>query len=126
VSIPVPVKELAAVVAEHDYAYLVTVSDDGRPHAVAVVPALTDGTLRAGVGHRSSVNIEARPDAVTLVWPPREVGGYTLIVDGTASVADETLSFVPSKAVMHRPAPADHGPVEAGACGSDCVPVSLP
>ena len=124
-SIPVAVAGLAEALAEYSYAYLLTVSDDGRPHAVAISPRIEDGVLRAGVGHRSSVNVAARPDAVSLVWPPSQPGGYSLIVDGAASVDDETITVRPDKAVLHRPAPADAGPVEAGACGSDCVPVTL-
>ena len=124
-SIPVPVTDLAGALADYDYAYLLTVSDDGRPHAVAVSPRLVDGVLRAGVGHRSTVNAVARPDAVSLVWPPSESGGYSLIVDGAASIDGEIISVRPAKAVLHRPAPSDVGPVEAGACGSDCVPLTL-
>jgi len=122
-SIPVDLSALADALANHTYAYLLTVSDDGRPHAVAVNAVLSDGVLRAGVGSRSTKNSLARPDAVSLVWPPKEDGGYSLIVDGHASVTDEMITVVPSKAVMHRAAPADAGPAEPGSCGSDCVPL---
>ena len=124
-SIPVPVEGLASAMAERPYAYLLTVSDDGRPHAVAVTPVLVDGVLRAEVGRRTAANAAARPVGVSLVWPPAEAGGYSLIVDGAAEVHGETVGVRPTKAVLHRPAPADAGPVEAGSCGSDCVSVDL-
>lgn len=124
-SIPVPVASLDEALAAYSYAYLLTVSDDGRPHAVAVLPRLTDGVLHASIGHRSGVNASTRPDGVSLVWPPTTAGGYSLIIDGAAVVDGESISVTPSKAVLHRPAPPETGAVEDGACGSDCVSVSL-
>lgn len=123
-TIPVPVAGLADALADYTYAYLLTVSDDGRPHAVAVTPRLDGGLLTSTIGHRSGVNATARPEGVSLVWPPAEVGGYSLIVDGTASVDGDVITVTPTKGVLHRPAPADAGPPEAGACGSDCVPLT--
>ena len=123
-SIPVAIDAVDKAMAERPYAYLLTVSDDGRPHAVAVTPRLVDGVLRASIGRRSGLNASARPDAVSLVWPPAEVGGYSLIVDGSAIIEDETIAVTPTKGVLHRPAPADAGPVDDGACGSDCVPLT--
>lgn len=124
-SIPVPVEGLAAAMVERPYAYLLTVSDDGRPHAVAVVPVLADGVLRAEVGRRTAANAASRPNGVSLVWPPAEVGGYSLIVDGTAEVHGGAVGVRPTKAVLHRPAPADAGPADPASCGSDCVSVDL-
>jgi len=124
-SIPVAVTDLGDAMSERPYAYLLTVSGDGRPHAVAVVPVLSDGALRADVGRRTADNAATRPDAVSLVWPPAEAGGYSLIVDGRASVDGSIVSVVPTKAVLHRPAPADAGPADADSCGSDCRPIGL-
>jgi hypothetical protein len=91
-----------------------------------VGPVLTDGTLRIGsVGNRTRRNASARPD-VTLVWPPKQLGGYTLIIDGRAETADETadagLTIQPTGAVLHRPATA--GTPTASGCGDDCVPLT--
>lgn len=122
-SIPVSVEGLAKAMANLPYAYLLTVSDDGRPHAVAVTPELVDGVLRATVGKRTASNAQARPDGVSLVWPPTEVGGYSLIVDGRASASGELVSVTPTKAVLHRPAPS--AVTDPDSCGSDCVKVSL-
>lgn len=122
-SIPVSVEGLADAMANLPYAYLLTVSDDGRPHAVAVTPQLVDGVLQVTVGKRTASNAQARPNGASLVWPPAEVGGYSLIVDGTASASGETVSVRPTKAVLHRPAPATVN--DPDSCGSDCVKVNL-
>ena len=121
--------ELGQHLQRHPFAYLLTVGEDLRAHAVAVTPALEEGGLLVtGLGRRTSDNIAARPD-VSLVWPPYEPGGYSLIVDGRATVIAETARVEPGHAVLHRP--ADHAPegaaggAEAGgtACGNDCVPL---
>jgi hypothetical protein len=125
-SIPVPTEDLARAMAGRPYAYLLTVSDDGRPHAVAVTPQLVERELVATVGRRSATNVAARPHATSLVWPPSEVGGYSLIVDGTARVEGESVHLVAAKAVLHRPAPEPAGGLPDGACGSDCRPIGAP
>ena len=129
-SIAVALAELAEAIEDHDYAYLVTVSGEGRAHLVAVVPVVAGGVLEVGdLGLRTMANAADRPD-VTLVWPPRAAGGHSLIVDGTARLSDrDALSIAPSRAVLHRPAPA---PVDGGlrgddtVCGNDCAEVPLP
>lgn len=124
-SLRVDLTELTATLDEFDYAYLLTVSDDGRPHAVAVTPSVAGGGLRiVDLGRRSVANITSRPN-ISLVFPPREIGGYSLIVDGVATLDDGTLVATPTTAVLHRPAPAGAPEPEAGACGSDCQPINL-
>jgi hypothetical protein len=127
VSIPVKLGDLRAALAERpSSAYLLTVSDDGRPHAVHVALAWDGDRLAAQVGRRTAANAAARPDAVSLVFPVREADDYSLIVDGTASVADggeRRVLVAPTKAVLHRPAAA---PDPSSACGSDCVPLLDP
>ena len=124
-SIPVPVEGLADAMSGRAFAYLLTVGDDGRPHAVAVTPQLVGGGLVAAVGRRTADNAAARPGAVSLVWPPAEVGGYSLIVDGVAAVDGGNVVVRPSKGVLHRPAPVDAGPAAPGSCGNDCVGVPI-
>jgi hypothetical protein len=127
VSVPVSVERLHEAVEQFGRTpFLLTVSDDGRPHAVGVV-ADWDGTaLRAAVGTRSATNAEARP-LVSLVWPPFEEGGYNLIVDGDAELVSglegTAVLVTPTKAVLHRAA-APSAEAPGGACGSDCVPLS--
>lgn len=101
-SIAVDLSALADTLAEFSFAYLVTVGDDHRAHPVAVDPVLSDGALVvASVGNSTRRNAVAHP-VVTLVWPPREPGGLTLIVDGTADVGDAGLRVTPTGAVLHR------------------------
>jgi hypothetical protein len=147
VSIPVPLERLRAALAERgDCGYLLTVSDDARPHAVHVALRWAGDVLAMVVGKRSAANAAARP-GVSLLCAKREAGDYSLIIDGTAAVASAgtaaiasadtaavasagtaaiaaenaaTLLVTPTKAVLHRPAAASE---PASACGADCVPL---
>jgi hypothetical protein len=121
-SIPVPVERLRAALAERGgRAYVLTVSDDGRPHAVHAGVGWEGDALAVDVGKRSAGNAAARP-AVSLLCPVRADGDYSLIVDGTAVVATredgQRLLITPTRAVLHRPAAA---PDPAAPCGADCV-----
>lgn len=120
-SVKVDLDTLADTLGDFTFAYLVTVGDDFRAHTVAVDPVLTGDALRIGaVGNSTRRNASAHP-AVTLVWPPRAAGGYTLIVDGAATVTGDGLSIEPTGAVLHRPATT--GTSTASGCGDDCVPL---
>ncbi|MBM4245544.1 MAG: pyridoxamine 5'-phosphate oxidase family protein [Deltaproteobacteria bacterium] len=129
-SVPVALGELRAALAERpSSAYLLSVSDDGRPHAVHVGLAWDGDRLAAEVGRRTAANAATRP-AVSLVFPLRTPDDYSLIVDGTASPADGSggadsrrILIAPTKAVLHRAAAA---PDPSSACGSDCVPLVEP
>jgi hypothetical protein len=121
-SVKVELGELAATLADFDVAYLVTVSDDARAHVLAVWPEVTDGGILVdGVGRHTQANAAARPH-VTLVFPPPTAGGYTLLVDGTATVEGADVTIVPAKAILHRPAAGADG----RRAGSDCVDVGVP
>ena len=101
--------------------YLLTVSDDARAHATAVTVEWQDDELVMSVGARSARNATARPE-VSLLWPPFEPGGYSLISDGVVRVAGDTrLAFAPTHAVLHRPAV---GPPPREGCTADCVPLT--
>jgi hypothetical protein len=120
-SLKVELGELEKTLEAYGFAYLVTVGDEGRVHVLAVTPVLSDGGLVVGgVGRHSQANATARPD-VTLVWPPTEDGGFSLLVDGAATVDGETITVAPAKATLHRPAPG----VDGLRAGSDCVSVPL-
>ncbi|PFG41100.1 hypothetical protein ATJ97_3648 [Georgenia soli] len=134
-SIKVDLAGLGAAMAEHDFAYLLSPGRE-RPHVVAVVPRLVDGTLVVDAPGRSATELAAEHPAVTLVFPPRQAGGYTLIVDGDASVPSTEpardggggasgLSVRPGHAVLHRPATPTSEPSPTG-CGSDCRPLDVP
>ena len=114
-SIPVPLDRLRDEVGRRAFGYLVTVGDDQRPRAVALVPVLDEeGRFHLEVGERTGRNAAARP-AVTMVFPPAEHDDHSLVVDGTLAVggtvtdgdpADTiTVVLTPTWAVRHRPAP---------------------
>ncbi len=101
-SIKVDLEQLDSALADFTFAYLVTVGDDYRAKAVAVTPVLADGVLDVGqVGDGTRRNATAHPD-ITLLWPPDEPGGHTLIVDGQGLLTPGGLTIVPSSAVLHR------------------------
>lgn len=122
-SVSVPLERLQQAAAEYDGGYLVTVGEDSRPHAVYVAPVWEEGALVAEIGTRSAANATLHPE-VALVYPPRVLGGYSLIMDGTATVAPgdgkRGVRVVPTKAMLHRPATA---PDPARACADDCIPI---
>lgn len=123
-SIPVALDALRAALGERPaVAYLLTVSDDGRPHAVHVGTAWDGDRLVADVGTTTARNAAARP-SVSLLYPVRTDGDYSLIVDGTAEVAahggGRRVRIAPTKAILHRPATA---PEPGAACADDCVPL---
>jgi hypothetical protein len=125
-SIPVAIPDLAAATSNRGWAYLLTVRDDLRPHIVAVTPTWEGERLVMAVGRGTARNAEERP-AVTLCYPPVDADGYSLIVDGVASVRDDTdgersVAVEPSDAVLHRPAPAGFTG-SSTACGNDCGPI---
>jgi hypothetical protein len=122
-SIPVDVADLARALEDFGAGYLLSTSANGRVKAVTVEPEVTDGVLVVtGPGRGSTANIAANP-TVTLLFPPREPGGFTLLVDGTAEVADEVAHVTPETAVLHRPAAHSDGPAAPDGCGHDCKPV---
>ena len=122
-SIPVDLSRLAQEMRRYRFAYLMTASERGAPHAVAVTAVLQEGELVVEqAGRRTRDNAAQRPE-VALVWPPQSEADYSLIVDGRAEVAGDGLRIAPARAVLHRPAP----PAQAaapGACGSDCVEIA--
>ena len=122
-SIPVDLPKLAEVLARYRFAYLLTSSERGAPHAVAVSAVLQGGELVIEeTGRRTRDNALQRPD-VALVWPPQSEAEYSLIVDGRAAAAGNGLRIAPVRAVLHRPT-APRQPAAPGACGSDCVEIS--
>ena len=123
-SIPVPLEGLRAAIAERGgSAYVLTVSDDARPHAVHVAVRWEGDALAANVGKRSAANAAARA-AVSLLFAVRASGDYSLIVDGSAIVEvrpdGQRLLITPTKAVLHRAAAT---PDPAASCSADCIPL---
>lgn len=126
-SIPLPLDRLRAAIEERGArAYVLTVSDGGRPHVVHGAVRWEGDTLVADVGERSAANAGARP-SVSLLFPVRSDADYSLIVDGDAKLlSDEDgrrLRIAPTKAVLHR---AARSPDPSSGCGTDCVPLLSP
>ena len=123
-SSPVTLPKFATVITRYRFAYLLTTSAQGAPHAAPVAAVLQGGDLVVnGIGRRTRENALARP-AVGLLWPPPSAADYSLIVDGQAVVTGEALRITPTRAVLHRPAPSP-APTGSGVCGSDCVELEL-
>ena len=122
-SIPVAIEDLAEALGGYGWAYLLTVRDDKRPHVVAVSPSWAGDELHMEVGRGTQANAAERP-AVSLCYPPLDPDGYSLIVDGLATVDADAgvLRFCPTGAVRHRPAPAGFDGSPTG-CASDCLPL---
>ena len=99
--------------------YVLTVDAGGHPHAVSVEMAWDGSVFRGSGGRGTMANASERSDAVTLLWPPFEPGGYSLIVDGTAAVADGVLTLTPVTAVLHRTGPPRQD--SPASCTSDCI-----
>ena len=114
--------KLTALLADRaPAAYVLTVTDNGRPHATYAPVRWVSGHLLADVGKQTARNARARP-AISLLFPVRAPDDYTLIVDGTATVDLERLviDVAPIRAVLHR-----HGTSSNpnSVCSDDCVPV---
>ena len=125
-SIPVDVGDLAQTLEEFGAGYLLTVTAAGTVKVVTVEPAVTDGVLLVhGPGKGTVANL-ADSSQVTLVFPPREPKGFTLLVDGTGEVAGDDVRVTPTGAVLHRPAGHADGPPAPDGCGHDCAPVTSP
>jgi len=123
-SVPVPLLRLRAAIEERGASgYLLTVCDDGSPHAVHTPVGWEGDSIVADVGKRSAANAAARP-SVSLLFPVRAEGDYSLIVDGTAAVASSDggrrVRVMPTSAVFHRPAVV---PDAQSSCTADCVPL---
>ena len=122
-SISVDVAKLEAALADFGAGYLLSTAGHGRVKAVTVEPKVVDGALIiTGPGGGSSRNITENGQ-VTVLFPPMEPRGYTLLIDGTATIEGDNARVVPSSAVLHRPASHSDGPGVPGGCGHDCEPV---
>ncbi len=107
-----PLDQLPTAIAARSFAYVMTVSDEGRAHVLAVDVVARDGRLIMDVGRSTLRNVATAPQ-LTLVLPPITARGgpaddhdaYSLVVDGTGEEIDGRLVVQPTGAVLHRPAP---------------------
>ncbi len=126
-SIAVRLDALRAEIDERSRApYVLTVSPDGRPHAVAIHTRWDGDSLTLEPGNRTAANAADRR-LVSLVWPPDKADGYSLILDASVTAVDAAgdghnrLVLAPTKAVLHRPATV-LGPADG--CAADCIPLT--
>jgi hypothetical protein len=106
VSIGVTIERLMDEVGQWGFGYLLTVSDDSTTHLLALRPLVSGDVLRFDAGGgRASRNAEVRPQ-VSIVFPPAShSNGFSLVVNGEASVDGGFVDVRPTSAVLHRPAP---------------------
>jgi hypothetical protein len=123
-----PAPTLADAIAQYGPdAYLLTIANDG-PHTSFVSVDLKGNVIACAVGKSAAGNITSKPN-VSLFWPPRESGGYALVVNGSATKHLETdgvtrVEITLTKSVLHRPGPK---PSDGdGLCALDCRRVIRP
>jgi hypothetical protein len=121
-SIPVDVADLATALHDFGAGYLLTTTG-GTVKVVTVEPTVADGVVLVEAPGKGTVANLADNPVMTLVFPPREPRGFTLLVDGTAEVAGDDVRITPATAVLHRPASHADGPPAPDGCGNDCAPL---
>jgi hypothetical protein len=129
-SIPVDLPELARALADFGAGYLMTTTG-GTVKVVTVEPVVQDGVVLVRTPGKGTVRNLAENAAVTLVFPPREPKGFTLLVDGTGEVEGDDVRVRPASAVLHRPGIHADGPPpppsageQTDSCANDCAPVT--
>lgn len=106
-SVAVSLEQLFEQISTWGFGYLVTVSDDARAHVIALTPVPVGGeVLRFDAGGgRACRNVSTTP-LVSIVFPPAgHSDGFSLILDGEATVDGSCVEVRPTSAVLHRPAP---------------------
>ena len=102
-SVVVDLADIPERLREFGRGYLLT-AKDGLVKAVSVRANAEDGTLLVPApGGGSLRNLGVNP-AVTLLFPPIESPGMTLLVDGTATAEGDDVRVTPTGAVLHKPA----------------------
>lgn len=106
-------------------AYVLTVRENATPHIAHLDMRLDGDVLRCGASRSAAANVVSRPN-ISVLWPPYEPGGYSMIVDVEARTVDGAdgleLELRPISGVLHRPAtPAT--PAANPNCSSDCAPL---
>jgi hypothetical protein len=106
VSIAVAIERLMEEVDRWGFGYLLTVGDDGRPRLLALRPQVSGDVLRFDAGGGSTCRNASERPGVTIVFPPSgHSDGFSLVVDGEATVEGGMIDVRPTSAVLHRPAP---------------------
>lgn len=107
--------------------YLLTVTAENRPHygIVTVRWDVADRRLLVAAPSSWLGSAESGYCQVSLIWPPPEPDGRSLIVDGdacsTRDAGEKMLAIHPTRAVLYRPGQSRPG--TDASCGSDCIPI---
>ena len=101
-SILVDLADLPTTLARFDRGYLLT-SREGRVKAVSVRARADGETLLVATPGRGSVANVGTNSHITLLFPPPEAGGMTLLVDGTGAADGDDVRITPTGAVLHKP-----------------------
>lgn len=120
-SIVVDLSQLPDAVARHPTAYLLVAGDE-RPHVGEVELTLHPGTIVIPRAGRTAARVVPERPMVTLLLPPYEPDGYSLVIDGSAEVVAGEVWVTPSHAVLHR-RPRPYSPPSATGCEGDCRPI---
>ena len=129
-SIPVELPDLATALQDFGAGYLMTTTG-GTVKVVTVEPVVQDGVLLVRRPGKGTVRNLAENAAATLIFPPREPKGFTLLVDGTGEVEGDDVRVTPASAVLHRPGIHADGPPpppsageQTDSCANDCAPIT--
>lgn len=119
-STSVGIDTIADVIGDYDAAYLISVGIDAAAKVVSVEVSAADGVLvvtSASAGSAANVAANAK---VTVLCPPREPNGFSLIIDGTASRSGTGFVVAPTNAILHRPAAHADNLSDTATCENDC------
>jgi hypothetical protein len=109
VSIRVELDAVAEEVGRWGFGYLTTVSDDGRPHLLALTPTVVGDAppvLRFDAGGGRACRNAAQRAHVAVMFPPASHSdGFSLVLDGSATVDGSFVDVEVTSALLHRPAP---------------------
>jgi len=91
--------------------FLLYSSADGSARVNHVVATVETGPAVAriqGFGRGVAKRVDDGAP-LSLLWPPHEAGGFSLIADGSGAISGDELTITISAAVLHRPAPTNGG-----------------
>jgi hypothetical protein len=100
-SILVDLADLPTTLADFGRGYLLT-SAGGRVKAVSARAEVDGETLLVRTPGRGSVANVGTNLTVTLLFPPGDDPGMTLLVDGTAAAEGDDIRITPTGAVLHK------------------------
>ena len=107
-SIRIELDAVAEEVGRWGFGYLTTVSEDGRPHLLALTPTVSvagSPVLRFDAGGgRACRNAAQRPDVAVMFPPAPHSDGFSLVLDGAATVDGSFVAVEVTSALLHRPA----------------------